>query len=316
MIMHFEGTPGSGKTYEAVEKIVQNLKKKRRVYTNIDGLDLGPCREMIKNLTGLGDHELPDFLHHLENEKVQAFWEYVEPGSLIVIDEAQNHFNSRDWQSEANRRFGAWASTHRHYGFDLVLITQRIERIDSAVRTLAEWTYRYRKMNFFGSAIQNKYIRYAYAGDDTGGESLSKKIMTYKKEIFACYKSYQGKDIKELGIMNHMNILKHPAILSLPVLLAVFFYFLSGSSIATGDIFGTAAVQAEFDKNVKESLKSKTPVSESLGSDLPGVVPDFVSQLDAPSVAAAPAPARPLAWVNGRPIYKSNRGEITDDPSI
>ena len=36
MIVGFVGTPGSGKSYDAVKKILFNLKKGRHVYTNID----------------------------------------------------------------------------------------------------------------------------------------------------------------------------------------------------------------------------------------------------------------------------------------
>ena len=55
MIIGFAGTPGSGKTYEAVKKITDNLQWGRVVYTNIDGMSDPECLEMIKSYCGLSD---------------------------------------------------------------------------------------------------------------------------------------------------------------------------------------------------------------------------------------------------------------------
>lgn len=86
-----------------------------------------------------------------------------------VLDEIHKWFSNRDWNDPKNKQFGYWASTHRHYGYEVVLITQNIERVDAAVRSLLEWNYVYRKVNFLGSAVQRFYLCYSYGGDDTNG---------------------------------------------------------------------------------------------------------------------------------------------------
>ena len=51
MIYGYVGTPGSGKTYEAVMCILENLKMGRVIYTNIDGLEMPICRQSVSVLS-------------------------------------------------------------------------------------------------------------------------------------------------------------------------------------------------------------------------------------------------------------------------
>ncbi|WP_456385292.1 zonular occludens toxin domain-containing protein [Desulfolithobacter sp.] len=258
MIICFAGTPGSGKTYEAVKKILDNLCMGRVVYTNIDGMDDPQCQEMIKCVCGLSDFGLSRHLKFLEHDQLEDFWNHIEPGCLVVLDEIQKVFSSREWQTEKNKLFGSWASTHRHHGFDVVLITQHIERIDSAVRALVEWTYVFRKVNFFGGAVQKKYICYSYAGDETRTAPLSKNVRTYNQVVFLCYKSYTGKDVKELGIMKHVNVLKHPVFFAIPLVLAFTIYMVFfKSSLGTGDLFGSGKALSNLDKAKKQVVGQK-----------------------------------------------------------
>jgi zona occludens toxin (predicted ATPase) len=262
MIIGFAGTPGSGKTYEAVQKILDNLQWGRVVYTNIDGISDPLCLEMIKSYCGLSDLALKKQLHVLADEQLADFWMHIQPGSLVVIDEVQKVFSSREWQTTKNNAFASWASTHRHNGFDVVLISQAVERIDSAVRALLEWTYVFRKVNFFGGAVQKKYLCYSYGGDDTSANPLKKSVRTYNPQVFLCYKSYVAKDVKELGIMQHVNVLKHPVFFAIPLVLCFTLYMLfAKSSIGTGDIFGSKAAMAAYNDR-----KDKQPAAAVKGS--------------------------------------------------
>lgn len=256
MIIGFTGTPGSGKTYEAVKKILDNLSMGRIVYTNIDGIENPICREMIKNYCNISDLALETQLKILEKDQIPEFFDHIPPGALVVIDEIQNEFNSRDWQSEKNKEIGKWATTHRHHGFDLVLILPQVERVDAIVRDVIQWTYVFRKVDFFGGFVQKKYICYAYAGNDATGNPLTKKVRTYNDKIFRCYKSYVSDDIKEIGIMKHVNILKHPVFFILPVVIAVTIYMLFfKSSIGTGDIFGHMKASKSLESRVNPKEK-------------------------------------------------------------
>ena len=240
MIIIFEGTPGSGKSYEAVKKIIDNLRRPERVvYTNIDGTEPGVddgTREYLKNICGLDDYSLSERLHHLDKHQTREFPKHCKRGSLIVIDEAHNYFNARDWQTEENRAVVRWAEEHRHQGYDVVFITTNASKIDKQVRSVVEWTYRFRKMNFFGSLVKNSYMMYTYSGEGDG-QPLGKAVTRqYDKQIFQCYKSYVAADVKELKIMDHMNILKHPLFYALAVVALFTIYMFSKSSFVQGHV--------------------------------------------------------------------------------
>jgi zona occludens toxin (predicted ATPase) len=258
MIIGFVGTPGSGKTYEAVKKLLDNLRLGRRIYTNIDGIESPECLEMIKAYCGLSDFDLAERLHLLDKLQSQDFWRHVQDGSLIILDEVHKLFSNRDWASQTNKEFTEWASTHRHNGFDVVLITQDIEKIDKHARSLIEWTYFFRKVNFFGAAVQKKYLCYAYSGDDHNGQPQAKNIRTYDSKIFRCYKSYVSGDIKELGFMQHVNLLKHPIFYALPIVLSVTLYLLFfQSSFASGDIFGSKSATDKALSRIQQNQPQK-----------------------------------------------------------
>jgi len=280
MIIGFAGTPGSGKTYEAVKKILDNLKMGRVVFTNIDGIFDPECQETIKGVCGLSDLALVRQLRPIvspdEKDPILDFWMHVEPGSLIVLDEIHKWFSNRDWNTPVNKQFGYWASTHRHNGFDVLLITQSMERIDSAVRSLLEWTYVYRKVNFFGSAVKRKYMCYSYGGGDTSGNPLAQDTRTYNALIFACYKSYVSKDIKELGVMQHVNVLNHWVFYAIPIVLCFIVYMVFfKSSIGTGDLFGSkkAMAAAEHVKDKKNLLPGKAASPDPAGTASPSITP-------------------------------------------
>lgn len=277
MIIGFVGTPGSGKTYEAVKKIVDNLKMGREVWTNIDGLQLQESLEAIKNLTDMSDSELSAKLHYLTNEQCSQFWLFVPHGALILVDEVHKLFSNRNWASDQNKDFTEWASTHRHFGNDVVLITQDLEKIDKHARSLIEWTYFFRKVNQFGGIIKNRYSVYSYASDDHNGVPLSHSTRQYDPKIFACYSSYTVANAREIGIMKHVNILKHPVFYAIPVILCLFLYFLMHSSLLAGDIFGSKKAEAaglaklvkKPEKQIVVEGKSPVKIDEKIVSSSP-----------------------------------------------
>lgn len=322
MIVFFVGTPGSGKSFEAVKKIVDNLQAGRTVCTNIEGMDDPFCQEYLKNLLQMDDYTFSRRFIFLDRHQVKRFWKTEEiidlkhfhdsenntfddvttllnvpicpKGSLVVIDEVHKYFNARDWNDRPdpkdkdknydengkevsiNRAMADWASTHRHLGFDLVLITQDIDKVDKQVRSMTEWCYYFRKVNFFGGAVQKKYLCYAYSGDDHGGKPLSKNVRTYDPKYFRCYKSYSTADAKEIGFMTHVNILKHPIFYAIPVVLCFTLYMFFGkSSFASGDLFGVSKVQHKYDNLVTTGMKKTAakPVMKNISSPVIAALP-------------------------------------------
>ena len=286
MITAFLGVPGSGKSYDAVKKIVDNLKKKRVVYTDIEGMDSDDCQEVVKTLTGLDDYEFSLYFHFLQNWQVKEFWKHCKVGSLIVLDEVHKTFNARNYGSAENNEFANWASTHRHHGYDVVLITQVLEKVEKHVREIVEWCYLYKKNNFMGKMVQNTYLRYAYMDSGTDGRPLKRSTHAYDKKIFHCYKSFAAKDIKEQDIMPRINILNKPVIWAIPFLIAFALYMVFfKSSLGTGDLFGISKYQKELDAKQKGVVKKDGVVAA--GKVVPPVmVPKEASAVTIPVVMA------------------------------
>lgn len=271
MIIIHEGVPGSGKSYDAVRKIIDALAAGRVVYTNIRGLDLRECREAIGAKIGKTADWLSTKLFFVEDEKVPIFWELVPDGAFIVIDEAQLFFNSRDFSKKENRQFGDWASTHRHRGFDLLLITQRAERIDTSVRSLAEFRYRYRKLNVFGRMFKNGYLVYSFAGEDRQHMALRK--MSYDVSIFPCYQSYIG-DNTEKKVFKAPNLLNHPIFYAMGLCLVALIYFGGKSNIAKGrflDVTGGQSGSSEEVANPQLQELRQKHSDKTLFKDVPKI---------------------------------------------
>lgn len=202
MITAYVGRPGSGKSYDAVQTIIFALtpgenKESRRVYTNIEGMDTDKCKKYLQLMSGLDDYEFAQKFIPITDKQAERFWEFVKDGSMIVIDEIHKRFNCRDWNDTKNRQFADWCSTHRHHGFDLIMLTQDIEKVEKQTRTFIEWTNLYKKINFVGSLVTNKYLVFQYDGYEASGQTLGKQTKSYDKRVFKCYHSHASKDVKE-----------------------------------------------------------------------------------------------------------------------
>lgn len=69
---------------------------------------------------------------------------------LLVIDEAQLLFNSREWQNIGRQGWLSFFSQHRHYGYDVILVAQFDRMLDRQVRSLIEYDTIHRKVSRAG----------------------------------------------------------------------------------------------------------------------------------------------------------------------
>ncbi|WP_456471452.1 zonular occludens toxin domain-containing protein [Caminibacter sp.] len=130
MITIIEGIPGSGKTYYAVKTLVEGeYYYYDKVYTNIK-LNLPYIKlkypELYKRL---------DFITAEEIENLGE-WAKNKSNCLLILDEIQIYYNSREWQRR-NREFLEFLTQHRKQGIDLWAITQDKKNIDTQFRRLA-----------------------------------------------------------------------------------------------------------------------------------------------------------------------------------
>lgn len=207
MIYAISGRPGGGKTYEAVAfHIIPAIKDGRKVITNIT-LNVDwfvkifgeEVRALIKivdgRLTDFGSTSRPfsqidDYSDDWRNDAGQ--------GPLYVVDEAHMSLPSRGLPAPILE----WYSIHRHYGVDIILLTQNLRKLHRDIKDMVEVTYRCTKNTAMGS--DKSYTKKVQ--DGCNGEVVNTATRFYKSEFFPFYKSHsqsnkavveaQAKDIR------------------------------------------------------------------------------------------------------------------------
>lgn len=117
-------------------------------------------------------------------------------GPLYIIDECHVSFPkpTRRRPEGTPEEVIQWFKISRHFGADVLLMTQRMGALDEDVAGLAEFHVRVRKASFLGR--DHSYIRKTFAGF-RGGE-VSTEERDYLKQYFPLYKSHtQGSTVKE-----------------------------------------------------------------------------------------------------------------------
>lgn len=294
MIVIHEGNPGSGKSYDAVRKIIDALKSGRTVFTNIDGLEKPRCREVIAHLCGITRYALETQLIHLASKQCARFWDIAPAGSFVVIDECHKFWSSRASTTGQNKDMCEWAAEHRHSGYDVLLITQRSTKIDVELRSIADFRYFYRKINVFGSLVQKKYLVFTYLGDEKKS-AFKPERRTYDLAVFAAYNSYVG-DSTEKKVFKTPNILAHPIFIIFALVLIGFLWSFSKSSFATGDPLGYKANTAKFQSNFNKFKDPPKPAAAS--PDLSGIAA-VGSRPSAEPVKPELVPGNPLVAIQG-----------------
>lgn len=147
MIRLYSGTPGSGKSLHNAKDVINRSRFGKPVIGNFP-VDLSRFKKA--NYTYKPNYELtPKFLIEFSQEYFKG--KRVKEGAiLLVIDECQLMFNSRDWQQKDRKDWLQFFSLHRHYGYDITLIAQFDRMIDRQIRGLIEYEYLHRKLSNYG----------------------------------------------------------------------------------------------------------------------------------------------------------------------
>jgi zona occludens toxin len=188
MISLVTGTPGAGKTYLAVNLIIDRyyekiggmweLKKAYKdytVFTNIDGLKL-PHKSLDEIF------EKTSFESFFDNDYQKSFREKY-PKCIYILDECQRYLP----YNYKNSKVIYYFDYHRHYSDEIILITQDIRKITPSVSTLVEFEYRAIKPTFQIPGFFTYFLK-------SGGEIFARKTVRKKKDIFELYNSFQAPD--------------------------------------------------------------------------------------------------------------------------
>lgn len=199
MIELYSGTPGSGKSLHAAREIRERLRsRKRHVVLGNFFIDRKACGKGKGVYLYISNHRLtPGRLLSFARRYSQHLGRRLKEGELLlVIDEAQLLFNAREWQNLARAGWLSFFSQHRHYGYDIILVTQFDRMLDRQVRGLIEYDTVHRKVSRAGNIG-------AVLGFLTGGtlfvcvkqwypihEKVDSQFFFGGKSLFAVYDSY------------------------------------------------------------------------------------------------------------------------------
>lgn len=166
---------GSGKSFYVMTRCLAHFLRGGTVYSS-DSFEL-----LFENIKQLALDRYGLVLEDRQYKQVPAdaimrLHESTPPGTddcpvLIVVDEAQDHFDVRDHADKNKRAFFSWCTQSRHDNNDLIFITQDANNIDARFRRLATYRITVRntvswKIPGFGSFAS--IIRLATFGTNSG----------------------------------------------------------------------------------------------------------------------------------------------------
>lgn len=152
MIDLFSGTPGSGKSLHLARMIMYRVKFGKTVICNFNINTTAIKKASCDNFIYKDNSKLtPQYLMQFAKD----YWggkKVVEDSIMVVIDESQMLFNSRDYNKKDRMDWLKFFSIHRHFGFYIVLVAQFDRMLDRQIRSLVENEYIHRKVNNYGFA--------------------------------------------------------------------------------------------------------------------------------------------------------------------
>ena len=191
----YSGTPGSGKSLHATQTIARRLKRGLPVIANYNlDRDKIPNPDLFRYCDNV---ELtPEYLSDYARSWYESGNRFGEDRVLVVVDECQLLFNSREWQSKDRMSWVSWLSQHRKMGYSVILIAQFDKMIDRQFRALIEYEYVHRKVGNFGimgwlmSLLLGGKAHVCIQRYYPLGQKLGSSWFLARKRIFEMYDSY------------------------------------------------------------------------------------------------------------------------------
>jgi Zonular occludens toxin (Zot) len=148
VIAYLTGTPGMGKTSYATRAIGRALLEGRAVAGNVQlrddfaevvarhnfyALSSSSRRAVARDVRSRFFYT--DELEQLTRVKLKGSG---EARGLMILDEAHNELNNREWQSSESKAFLRWLSSVRHKGWRVLIVSQHADNTDKGARRIAD----------------------------------------------------------------------------------------------------------------------------------------------------------------------------------
>jgi len=192
----YYGKIGSGKSYAVMfQEIIPALRSGRKVVTNIDGLDVSAIRNYIgrdidltvKTSYRWWRENLGCKLEDNGDEGRAVLNPALEEGALYAVDECQLIWDARGYKDTSDD-FLNLITYNRHFGIDIIFITQNVKRCDVNITRLANDAYQIKNLGFLHSFGEKKYaVNRRQTPFDK--DVIAQYTATYDKTIFSLYKS-------------------------------------------------------------------------------------------------------------------------------
>lgn len=226
MLIFNEGVPRAGKSYDAVkEHILPALKKGRKVFARLDGLD----HEAIAVHLGMNVDDVRELLVLVSSDDVPRLAELTAgyPGCLAVVDECHKYYvqSMRPLPPGVEDFF----AEHGHAGMDILLISQWYKRLHTALRARVERKNVFQKLTAVG--MTNSYlVTYWHTTGPDKFEQVGKAKKKYDPAIFPLYHGFlpeaaDNTDVYSEGsITVWRTVLPYFILASVLLLIGAFFY--------------------------------------------------------------------------------------------
>lgn len=192
----YSGLPGKGKTFNATLSAYKHyksqntyieflryylpLRKKIKYRIARKSFKNNPINKIYSNYPILLDKKRNIYSHPIQPSMMMLNYQFPK-GSLIVLDEIQRYFDSRDFK-EFPKKLGIFFQHHRHGSIDrIIVVSQSPSRIDTKMRLLSEVYRKYKVLIIppflpFGLMSYTDYYEYEDYGKST---LIDKKLRTY-----------------------------------------------------------------------------------------------------------------------------------------
>lgn len=228
MIQIYTGVPGSGKSYHLASTIKNYLEKGVNVISNFNVdtslleikkrkkagqfiyVDNGQWRDNAfrpsckackdgeySSIVGLINYARNFHQYYITSKGEKK---YSEHQTILVFDECQNIWNSREWARKDRLLWNKFFCEHRKFGFDCIFTTQDDRLIDKQIRALFEDEFFHRKMwNFVKNETFSSILRRIFGewfvcikkkyGMKKSDAKMNVQYICAQKKIFNFYNS-------------------------------------------------------------------------------------------------------------------------------